>query len=174
MPALLMLLPLAELFAWYRFIEIFSFLDAVVLVLTGGVLGALIMILQGRSAVMQAQASLIQGKVPTNAILHRGIVMFGGLLIFLPGILSKVVGFAFVMPGIRHLTVWYMKWVLAGKLAKGSLRVFMAGGFPKDFNPENFNFGNFRPPPNDMRDVTADPNVVDVVPNKIEHKKENE
>lgn len=181
MPLLFLLYPFAEIFVWYKFIQVFSFLDALLLVLTGGMLGLLIIFIQGRSVWIQAQQSLMQGKLPTNAILHRGVVMMGGILILLPGLLSKAVGFAFVMPGLRHLIVWYMKWMLAGKIANGSFRVFMAGGFPKDFTGFSGSFGgsDFRSshgfpvdPPRDVTDTQTkiadgtDSTIIDITPNK--------
>jgi UPF0716 protein FxsA len=151
----LLIYPFAELYAWYKFIDSFSFLDAVALILTGGVLGILILMLQGRSVLIQTQASLASGQVPANALIHRGLVMLGGLLILVPGLLSKFAGILLVMPGFRHLAVIYLKWALSGKIANGSFRVFMSTGFPGGFNTN----------------TPTEREVVDVTPSEIERKK---
>jgi UPF0716 protein FxsA len=160
-PLLILIYPFAEFFAWYKFIDTFSFLDALLVVVTGFFLGLLIMMTQGRAALMQAQMSLAEGKMPGNAILHRGMIMFGGLLILVPGLLCKVAGFMLVFPGFRHISVWYFKWALAGKVANGSFRVFMSGGFPGGFQAGGF------------RDVAPSHDVLDIKA-KVTHTPKNE
>jgi UPF0716 protein FxsA len=157
MALLFILYPFCEVYAWYLFIERYSFFDACLLVFSAGGVGLLVMQTQGRAALQNLQLALAQGKLPATNIFHRALIMLGGLLIFIPGLLSKFAGTMLVLPGFRHLAVLYLKWYLAGKIAKGSFRVFMAGGFP------GFPDGS------KVQDQ-QERDVVEVKPTQVEHK----
>ena len=168
---LFLIFPFAEVYTYYKFIEAYSFLDAVLFTMTSGILGVIVMSSQGRAAFVGVQAELAQGKIPANMILHRAVLMLGGLLLFIPGILSDVIGLLCIMPGTRHLIVWYVKFSLLKGITKGSVRFFTSnmGGFTAGFG--GFGQGPFARPnasvDNDERDVT--PQVIDVTPkNKID------
>jgi UPF0716 protein FxsA len=148
--------PFLEIYAWYIFIERYSFSDAVMLVFTTGILGMMIVYLQGRIAIMSFQASLAQGKVPTNSVLHKALVMFGGLLIFAPGLFSKLAGAILVLPGLRHLAVIYLKFIFSKKIASGTFKVFSnLGGFGGQFSSQDQSVN--------QRDV------FEVTPKSVEH-----
>lgn len=161
MALLILFYPFLEGYAWYLFIERYSFLDALFLVMTGVVLGLVIMMMQGRAALGILQTTLSSGQTPASKVVHRGVVMFGGLLIFLPGLLSKILGVFFILPGFRHFMVWFFRWYLAGKVAKGSFQFFMANG-------SNSFYKSYKSAPTDDRDV------VEVQPTSIEHKQKEE
>jgi len=159
----LVLFPVAEFYAWYLFIDHYSFLDALILMFFGGGFGLMIIRTQGKSVLVDLQVALAQGRPPEAYLLHRGIVMFGGLLIMLPGILTKVFGSFFILPGVRHLLVWYMKWYLFGKIAKGSFRIFAMGGMPGMGQRQSWEANTEGAPP-------AERDVVEIRPKKIERK----
>jgi UPF0716 protein FxsA len=158
MPLLFLLYPFCEAYAWYLFIDRYSFFDAFLLAFSVGGVGLLVMRSQGQTALQNTQLSLAQGKLPSSKIFHSALIMLGGLLLFIPGLLSKFAGTMLVLPGFRHLAVWYLKWYLAGKISKGTFRVFMASGFP------GFGGGFTVDRHPQERDV------VDVKPSEIEHK----
>jgi len=149
------LLPFAEIFSWYVFIDRYSFFDALLLAFFGGGLGLLIIRTQGQNVLMTLQSSFSQGKLPETFIFHRGLILLGGFLIMLPGIITKLIGTILVLPGFRHAIILFLKWYLLGKISKGSFRFFMMGGFPQRTE------ANYPPPQRD---------VVDIQPNKIEHR----
>jgi UPF0716 protein FxsA len=122
---LLLLFPFAEIYLFYKFIQAYSFLDAVFLVVLSSILGSLIIRLQGASTFTLMQRDLAQGKLPANQLLHRSFVILGGILLFIPGILSDVMAIFCILPGTRHLMVWYFKRMIARGAFKG--RVFMGG-----------------------------------------------
>ncbi len=163
MPMLIVLFPFAEIYAWYLFIDRYSFVDALLLVITTGALGFFVMTIHGRATIMSVQNALAQGEMPEGNLLHRGAIIFGGMLLAVPGLISKVLGTLLILPGTRHVLVIYLKIFIAGKIAKGSFHVFAAGnlgGFAaKGFRAEN------RP---EARDV------VEIKPKSIEHQDKNE
>ena len=170
MPLLILIYPFAEIYAFYRFIDTYSFWDAVILVMLSSLLGILILMSQGKAAVRGLQTSLSEGKIPANQILHRAIIMFGGLLLFIPGIISDVIGLLCILPISRHLIVWYMKFSLAKGISRGKVGFFVSGfGFPNDIRFRQSSPGApFEVPAE--RDAT----VVDVTPIEITHQNKKE
>ena len=132
MPLLLFLVfPVAEIFLFVRLCQIYSFMDVMLMVITSGFLGLLIMYLQSKSVVMAVQKSFARGEVPGPSVLHSALVFLGGFFLFLPGFISDVIGILLILPGFRHLFVLYLRVILAKNLASGSIKVFsnFAGGF---------------------------------------------
>jgi UPF0716 protein FxsA len=129
MPALLILLfPVAEIYFLIKLVELYSFVDVLLMMLATGVLGVFIMILQGRSVVLDVQKSFARGEVPGNMILHRGLIFIGGFLLFLPGVMTDVFAICLILPGIRHLLALYARVMLVRGLARGSIRFFSGVG----------------------------------------------
>jgi len=168
MGLLLLLYPFAEIYVFYKFIEAYSFLDAVFLVAMSSILGITIMKLQGKATLMLFQQNLMQGQLPATQILHRALVVVGGLLFLVPGIISDVLGALCILPGSRHLLVWYLKVMFAKGMLRG--RVYFngfgqgstssggAGGFSYTSSSSNFR-------------TERDAQVVDVEPIEITHHK---
>ncbi|MFN7825296.1 MAG: FxsA family protein [Pseudobdellovibrionaceae bacterium] len=129
MPFLLLIIfPVLELYGYYRFALAFSFWDAVLIGISSGVLGLFIMLTQGRAALLQLQVSLQGGQVPSSRIMHRVMMALGGFLIFIPGLVSDVMGIFLILPGLRHLIVFLFKLKLIKFLSRGNFRIF-SGGF---------------------------------------------
>ncbi len=59
-------------------------------------------------------------------------VLIGGVLLLTPGILTDLLGFAFLLPPTRKLLVGKMRRSLERRLRTGSIRIMHAGGFPPD------------------------------------------
>jgi UPF0716 family protein affecting phage T7 exclusion len=157
MPLLILIFPFAEFYVFYRFIDAYSFLDALLLVVLSSLAGVLIMKSQGKAALALFQQNLAQGKLPATKILHRSVIVVGGLLLFIPGIISDVLGILCILPGSRHLIVFYLKLMFAKGLLKGQVFVSgfasRAGGFDQSSKTR------------EERDVQ----VVDIEPIEISH-----
>ncbi len=165
---LFLLYPFAELYVFYKFIEAYSFADALFLVFLSGILGILIMKIQGKATLQSFQQNIVQGKLPTNQILHRSLVVVGGLLLLIPGIISDVLGILCILPGTRHLLVWYLKAMFAKGLLRG--RVFVHGfGRPGAGGP-GFGAGG----PSFGTGVERDAQVVDIEPIEITHERKDQ
>ncbi len=166
---LFLLFPFAELFVFYKFIQIYSFLDALFLVVLSGILGVTIMKMQGKATLQLFQRDLVQGKLPANQILHRALVVVGGLLLFVPGIISDVLGLLCILPGTRHLLVWYLKAMFKKGFLRG--RVFVNG-----FGRPPPGFGGFQRPMNEQTEerTERDAEVIDIQPLEITHQRKDE
>jgi UPF0716 protein FxsA len=140
MPVLLIFLfPVAEIYLLIRLGDLYGFVNVLLMMLTTGALGLGVMVLQGKSVVRDAQKSFARGQVPGNIILHRGLIFMGGFLLFLPGVMTDILGICLILPGIRHLLAVYVRVMLARGMARGSIRFFSAGG------AAGFSSGSLRP-----------------------------
>lgn len=115
--------PVLEVYAIYRFCLTYGFGSYLLYSLATGALGIAVMSIQGRSAVIGLQRNLAAGKSPTRQILHRALILLGGFLIFLPGVMTDVVGALLILPGSRHLFLILVRELLTRGLLKNSFRV---------------------------------------------------
>lgn len=178
MGLLIVLYPFLEIYAFYKFIEAYSFVDALLLVILSGFLGSMIIRLQGQATLGLLQTELAQGRIPKGQILHRALVMLGGFLLFLPGIISDILGVLCILPGSRHLIAWYLKTLIQRGAFRGR---FFTSGFGKGFGGSfSGSFGNpFGTSGVDLSEtsdlrVERDAQVIDIKPTEVTHsKKEN-
>ncbi len=172
---LLLIFPFAEAFMFYKFIQAYSFLDAVFLVMLSGVLGVVIMKMQGKATLLHFQRDLMSGKLPDKQILHRALVVVGGLLLFVPGIISDILGILCILPGSRHLFAWYLKKMFQKGLLKGS--VYFGGfGAGRPSGPSMGNMGGMRGgfTYREQAPLERDAQVVDIEPIEITHQKKTD
>lgn len=111
----LFVFPFLEIFLLYKAVMQYSFFDVLMWLITAFILGSIISSFVGRAVLHDIQATMMQGKMPSDRLLHRGMVMFGGFLFMLPGLLSDFLAVFFILPGTRHLLLWYIR----AKLQKG-------------------------------------------------------
>lgn len=165
---LFLIFPFAEIYLFYKFVQAYSFLDAIIAILLSGVLGVFIMKLQGKATLQAFQQDLVMGKLPTTQILHRSLVVVGGLLLLVPGFLSDIFGILCILPGSRHLLVWYLKSMFAKGLLKG--RVFV-NGFGRSSNAGGAT--GFTYTTSHHREE-RDAQVVDIEPLEITHERKDD
>lgn len=94
----------------YLLIEIGSDIGAlptVFLVVFTAVLGTYLVRRQGISTLMRVQQTLDRGEVPALELLEGAMLLFGGLLLLIPGFFTDALGFLCLVPGLR-------KWLLVG------------------------------------------------------------
>lgn len=163
---ILFLYPFAEIYVFISFIDAYSFWDALLLTMGSGLIGLIIMMSQGRAALVSIQQDLAAGKNPNDRILHQLLILLGGLLIFLPGFINDIVGLLLVLPGTRHLMLYFFKSTLLRQITQGRIRVFNSGGgFGGGFS--GFRRGPQGPHFDDR--VERDAKVIDVTPIEITH-----
>lgn len=178
MPFLLFLIyPLAELYTYYVFAVRYSFSEALLITLTSGLLGLFLMLVQGRAVLIELQSLLVQQKLPSKNLLHRGVLMFSGFCFFIPGLLNDVVGILCILPGIRHMVVFLVLGKLSKAMARGAVFknvfVFSGGMNPGGMGRGGHSAGHgpgFGRGPREERDAT----VVDITPKEVTHKTRSE
>lgn len=107
--ALFILLPLAEL---YLLIEVGSGIggfSTIALCLLTAAIGGMLVRLQGMQTLMQARQLMDAGQPPAEQMLHGIMIAASGIMLFLPGFITDVIGFMLLIPPIRNvLGRWFV------------------------------------------------------------------
>jgi len=120
-PLLLFLLlfvgiPLAELFFLIKVGAQIGAFPTIFLTLFTAVMGGWMVRLQGFSTLLRVREAMERGEVPAIELLEGAILLICGILLLLPGFITDVVGFLFLIPPVR-------RWLLAiGLQSSGILR----------------------------------------------------
>lgn len=123
MPGILLLLlifvPAVEI---YLFIEIGGAIGAgwtFVLILLTGFWGLSAMRSQGLSVLAEAQKAQARGQVPVAALAHGVLILFGGLMLVVPGFLTDTLGLILMLPWGRLLIIESVLSALLPSLMRG-------------------------------------------------------
>ncbi|MFP5519570.1 MAG: FxsA family protein [Bdellovibrionia bacterium] len=159
-----------EVFVFFKFVGAYGFGSVFLSYLFPTLIGILLTMGAGRIAIMNLQGLLSKGQMPQAALLHSAAVFLGGVLLIPPTFTLRVVGVILLVPGLRHLAIWYFKYWLAKKMAKGGANFFQFG---KAGNFQFYSFGSATKgweSAGPTRDVTpASQDILDVKPVSITH-----
>ncbi|MGI6662902.1 MAG: FxsA family protein [Bacillota bacterium] len=72
-------------------------------VLGTGILGGVLLALEGYGVVRRLQADLSSGKIPQDPIIDGVLVVIGSILLISPGVLTDVTGMILLFPPTRFL-----------------------------------------------------------------------
>jgi len=100
--ALFILLPLAEL---YLLIEVGSGIggfSTIALCLLTAALGGILVRHQGMRTLLQAKELMDQGQPPAEQMLHGVMIAISGVMLFIPGFITDLIGFLLLIPIIRN------------------------------------------------------------------------
>jgi UPF0716 protein FxsA len=100
---LLVLWPLAELFVIVKISEAIGFLWMLLLLFISWPVGAWIIRHEGRAAWRRLREALAAGRTPTHEVLDGALVLFGGLLLLVPGFITDAIGLLLLLPPTRAL-----------------------------------------------------------------------
>lgn len=120
-PILLVLLlfvgiPLTELYFLIRVGSQIGAFPTIFLTIFTALLGGWMVRVQGFSTLMKVREMVERGEVPAIEVMEGAVLLVCGLLLLLPGFITDVVGFIFLVPPIR-------RWLLtAGLQGSGILR----------------------------------------------------
>ncbi|MGB3877432.1 MAG: FxsA family protein [Shinella zoogloeoides] len=101
-PLALLLLPLAEIACFIlvgRRIGLFPTLSLVVL---SAVAGIVLMRVQGFGVIARLRQSGQEGRAPGKEVLDAAMIMIAGILLFIPGFLTDILGLALFLPPVRN------------------------------------------------------------------------
>jgi len=107
--ALLLLgLPLLEIYFLIQVGGMIGALPTIVLVVCTSLLGAYLLRQQGLSTFTRFQQASAQGKPPVMAAIEGVIILFGGILMLIPGFLTDILGLFCLLPPTRKLLAHFM------------------------------------------------------------------
>lgn len=107
--------PFLEIVAYYFVIQKFGFWDAFSWIFVSGFFGFVVMLVYGKKTFSVAQKAMSQGQMMNSQLVHKLCFVFGGFLIFLPGIVSDLTGVFLLLPGTRHLFILTFKQMILKK-----------------------------------------------------------
>jgi UPF0716 protein FxsA len=102
---LFVLIPLLELYVLIQVGSSVGALTTVLWVVASAFIGLALMRSQGLATMQKAQMAMAQGQAPQDALLEGTFIFLGGLLLFVPGLITDVIGLLFLIPPVRHYLI---------------------------------------------------------------------
>ncbi|WP_249021511.1 FxsA family protein [Conexibacter sp. S30A1] len=100
---LLVLWPLAELYVIIKLSEAIGFLWVILLLIVSWPVGWRLIRHQGRAALRHLRDALLAGRTADKEVLDGALVLFGALLLLVPGFITDAVGVLLLLPPTRAL-----------------------------------------------------------------------
>lgn len=125
-PILFLLWPLAEIAGFVLVGREIGVLATIGLIILSGILGAILLRVQGFGVLRRAQAEIDAGRDPGRELANGAMILIAGILLLLPGFITDIVGLLLFIPPVRE-AVW--------RLIKGRIRVVGSFGSTARRNP---------------------------------------
>lgn len=116
--ALFIVFPIVEILVLVQFGQSFGFWWTVLLILSTGIAGTLVLQHQGFQVMNRTMEALSAGRPPIGPVVDGAFIMLAGVLLITPGIISDVMGALLLVPWIRHrVAAWSVRQALkAGRV----------------------------------------------------------
>ncbi|HDX9611977.1 TPA: membrane protein FxsA [Bacillus toyonensis] len=109
---LLILIPAVEITVLIGSSHVIGLWSTFAMIVFTGVVGVYLAKRQGFKVLREIQSKLNRGEMPGEAVLDGIFVFVGGILLVLPGYVTDIMGFIFVVPFTRILLKpLVMKWI---------------------------------------------------------------
>lgn len=103
-------IPVAEIVVLAQVSDVIGVLPTILLVIITGIVGARMVVAQGRIVWQSFRLRLATGEIPDTEVAHGAMLIFAGAVLLTPGIITDIVGLALLVPSIREfLRVRFMK-----------------------------------------------------------------
>lgn len=107
---LLLAVPLLEIYLLIQVGGVIGAFPTVLLVVGTAVLGAVLLRVQGLSALTRYRQAMERGELPGQIMLEGLVLLMGGLLLLIPGFFTDALGFICLIPLARQAMVaWLMR-----------------------------------------------------------------
>jgi UPF0716 protein FxsA len=117
------IVPLAELYILIKIGSYIGGFNTILLVLMTTVLGALLARLQGLRTLRQIQLSLSQGQIPAEELIDGVLILFGGILLVIPGVLTDLFALVLLLPFTRTYFKRWLRRRFDRMMASGNVRL---------------------------------------------------
>lgn len=115
----LFVIPLIELYVLIQVGEEIGALPTVLLTIATAFFGVVLMRAQGLAVMQKAQLAMASGQPPQMEVMEGVFIFLGGILLFVPGLMTDAIGFLFLMPMVRQ---FFIKQSLKGMQTRGRYR----------------------------------------------------
>lgn len=99
----ILILPLLEIAGFVVVGSEIGVLATIGLVIASGVLGSILLRIQGMSALRRAQIAAQTGGAPDREIVHGAMIVLAGLLLIIPGFITDIIGLLLFIPAVRDM-----------------------------------------------------------------------
>jgi UPF0716 protein FxsA len=117
------IVPLAELYILIKIGSHIGGFNTILLVLMTTVLGALLARLQGLRTLRQIQLSLSQGQIPAEELIDGVLILFAGILLVMPGVLTDLFALVLLLPVTRTYFKRWLRRRFDRMMASGNVRL---------------------------------------------------
>ncbi len=93
--------PLIELAILIKIGQIIGVSNTLALVILTGMLGAILVRIEGFNVLRRIDIELHEGRLPSDALLDGFLIFCGGMLLITPGIFTDILGFLLLFPYSR-------------------------------------------------------------------------
>lgn len=122
----LIALPIAEVWLLVQVAGRIGVWWTVLILVAEAALGTWLMRREGRRAWAALNAAFASGKMPTGALADAALVLVGGVLLMLPGFITDVFGFVFLLPFTRPYARRVLGFIVARRVSRLGLDVMVA------------------------------------------------
>lgn len=95
-------IPIAEILVLAQLSDWIGIVPTVLIVIVTGVVGARMVVSQGREVWRAFKFRLSTGGVPDVEVAHGAMLIFAGAVLLTPGIITDAVGLALLVPSVRE------------------------------------------------------------------------
>ncbi|MBN2007776.1 membrane protein FxsA [candidate division KSB1 bacterium] len=113
-------IPLLELALLIKVGEHIGAGNTIMIVIVTGILGAYFARQQGFYVISRIQQDMAQGRMPTDSLLDGLMVFAGALLLITPGLVTDLLGFAFLVPASRTVIREWIRRYIQRRMQHGS------------------------------------------------------
>ena len=99
----ILVLPLLEIAGFVVVGSKIGALATIGLVIASAILGAVLLRIQGMSALRRAQVVAANGSAPDREIVHGAMIVLAAILLMIPGFITDIVGLLLFLPPVRDL-----------------------------------------------------------------------
>ena len=113
------IVPITELALLIKIGQIWGLRNTLLLVILTGILGAILLKIQGISILRRINNELGQGIIPSDALFDGLFIFCGGLFLITPGVLTDLLGLLLLLPFTRKLFKYWVKQKIKNEIAQG-------------------------------------------------------
>jgi UPF0716 protein FxsA len=115
---LLIAIPIAEVWLLVQVGEAIGAVPTILILVAEAILGGWLMQREGRRAWAALNTAFASGKMPTGELADAALILVGGLLLMLPGFITDLFGFVFLLPFTRPYARRVLGFVVARRVAR--------------------------------------------------------
>ena len=155
-PLLLLAWPLAEIATFVIVGREIGVLSTIGLILLTGVVGVILLRIQGFGVLRRAQAEIDAGRDPSREIANGAMILVAGILLLLPGFLTDILGILLFIPPVREAVWRFLKTRINVVTSFGSSSARRGGSRTIDLDPDEYSSGGAPDPDSPWRRLDRD------------------